>query len=1164
MRVRRLELKAFGPFTDKYIDFTKQSQDMHVIYGPNEAGKSSVLRALRAWLYGFPERTLDNFIHSNDQLRVAGVLENANQELYFVRRKKRKASVLDLNGNSMDQEIIKSMLHGIDQDVFEKLFGLDHETLVQGGTDILQEKGTAGTTLFSAGTGIVSLQKILNELKAEKENIFKTKATKKPYLNAALRSFHQLKSEINNASLASSKWKEHDQAFRRAQKKLKEEQEKRSRINREYSRLNRIQQALKPLSLRRELLAEYEQLKHLPDLPDDFSTRRFSSQEQFRQAKHNYNTAQKRLQDFQEKAKNIKFNRELLDQAETIKDLHQRLGEYRKGMQDLPTLEGKRVQEKTTAGNIQRKIYPGLSLDEIYELRPLLRRRRGIEEIGSKLPVLEQKEQNAINSLKKLEKERQKISDRLAKLPDFGELQPLRQAIEQATRLGDIDSELDDISQELIQRQENFEHGLVQIGLWKGSASELLELSLPLDETVNRFAEAKRNLDEELRAVKKKRSELLQEQNRLNRNIRAIEKAGEVPTERELEEERARRDYGWKLLRRQWLDGEDVSIKASEYHSELKLPDAYEYNVQQVDIIADRLRREGERVHTYAQLQADLEKVEQELVRLDNEEASLNQQLEKHESRWQKAWEASGIEPLAPSEMVSWKSKIEQLRLQAQQIVDYQRKFQQMSAQRDVIVKDLNKILLQFQGQSFQEDNRQLSPVLGQAQNFLKYAEEKISESKNLQEQLEKIDEQIVQAREELEEVQTEIKKWNNQWSEILNELGLSGSERPSEIADFFEELQKCFDHLERAEEFQKRINGIQRDAERFISHVSDLVNRVSPELSELPVDQAVESLSGLLNRARKDEIEWKNCQEGIEKAKKEILEASNEMEAASIELDKLCQIAGCERYEDLEDVERFWQKRIQIEKRIEEEEERLRDIAEGLSIEELESQADQIDPNALPGEIQSCAEDLEQINQSISELDQIIGAERKELQNMDGSALAAQKAEEAEEKLTEIRRLSEHYIRLCIAIKVLEEEIERYKAENQDPVLALANSYFAELTLNSFDGLHTDIDDKGEQIIVGMRNGGERVTVEGMSSGTRDQLFLALRLASLEHRLKKSEPMPFTVDDILINFDESRSKAALRALARLSENNQVLVFTHHNQLYEMSNDLKIQVYNLE
>jgi uncharacterized protein YhaN len=110
-----------------------------------------------------------------------------------------------------------------------------------------------------------------------------------------------------------------------------------------------------------------------------------------------------------------------------------------------------------------------------------------------------------------------------------------------------------------------------------------------------------------------------------------------------------------------------------------------------------------------------------------------------------------------------------------------------------------------------------------------------------------------------------------------------------------------------------------------------------------------------------------------------------------------------------------------------------------------------------------------------------------------------------------------------------------------------------------------TDFNERDEPVLAGIRSGGERVTVEGMSLGTRDQLYLALRLASLEKYMESSEPMPFIVDDVLVDFDDERSEAALGALAQLARKTQVILFTHHSRVAEQARkiDDTVQVHNL-
>jgi uncharacterized protein YhaN len=76
---------------------------------------------------------------------------------------------------------------------------------------------------------------------------------------------------------------------------------------------------------------------------------------------------------------------------------------------------------------------------------------------------------------------------------------------------------------------------------------------------------------------------------------------------------------------------------------------------------------------------------------------------------------------------------------------------------------------------------------------------------------------------------------------------------------------------------------------------------------------------------------------------------------------------------------------------------------------------------------------------------------------------------------------------------------------------------------------------------------------VEGLSDGARDQLYLALRLASLERFAEQRELLPFVADDILVHFDEERASAALRVLADFASVTQVLMFTHHARHVELA-----------
>ena len=97
-------------------------------------------------------------------------------------------------------------------------------------------------------------------------------------------------------------------------------------------------------------------------------------------------------------------------------------------------------------------------------------------------------------------------------------------------------------------------------------------------------------------------------------------------------------------------------------------------------------------------------------------------------------------------------------------------------------------------------------------------------------------------------------------------------------------------------------------------------------------------------------------------------------------------------------------------------------------------------------------------------------------------------------------------------------------------------------------------IDDAGASLQA-RRADGRLVALDGLSDGTRDQLYLALRLAALELYLDNARPMPFIADDLFINYDDARTLAGLRELSDISRRTQVVFLTHHAHMVELARD---------
>jgi uncharacterized protein YhaN len=248
------------------------------------------------------------------------------------------------------------------------------------------------------------------------------------------------------------------------------------------------------------------------------------------------------------------------------------------------------------------------------------------------------------------------------------------------------------------------------------------------------------------------------------------------------------------------------------------------------------------------------------------------------------------------------------------------------------------------------------------------------------------------------------------------------------------------------------------------------------------------------------------------------------------------------------------------LQQRLETVEQELTRNGDGLNIQELEQEASELDADMIEDELGRVSTELKDLQANRDKLRDQRQTVQNEIQAKDGSDLAAEASEEAEQQLATMVSGIEQYLRLQIAALILEQRIEEYRRKNQAPVLARAGELFAKLTLGSFANLRDELNESGMPILLGVRPNDLEVSVDQMSDGTRDQLYLALRLATLEQHLQKGEPMPFVVDDILIGFDDNRTKVCLEVLAELSANTQVLVFTHHRRVIELAEELESQV----
>jgi uncharacterized protein YhaN len=161
--------------------------------------------------------------------------------------------------------------------------------------------------------------------------------------------------------------------------------------------------------------------------------------------------------------------------------------------------------------------------------------------------------------------------------------------------------------------------------------------------------------------------------------------------------------------------------------------------------------------------------------------------------------------------------------------------------------------------------------------------------------------------------------------------------------------------------------------------------------------------------------------------------------------------------------------------------------------------------------------------------------------------------AADAEMARAELDVQTEAYLLKRTETLLLRWAVERKRKQTQNPLLLRAGHLFSILTGNRYSSLSIDTEGSSSTLLGVCADNTSAVSVESMSEGTIDQLFLALRVASIEQSVKGGSVLPVLADDLFINFDDQRAEAGFRVLAELAQSTQVLFFTHHQHLLEIA-----------
>ncbi len=1158
MRIDELRLLAFGPFTDKVISLNQGSEGLHLVYGPNEAGKSSALRAIHGLLYGISERSADNFIHHYSKLRIGGVLRSGGGDQLSVVRRKGRVNTLRQEDDAtiVEDSRLARFLGGIDETLFNSMFGIDNEKLVHGGREIVAGGGDLGHLIFSAGSGIINLRQLQDRLKADAEALFKPSG-QKPRINVSLSNLNQLRKQLRDTQLPGEKWMLHHKNLSGAEERKTVVESELNTYQVKIHRFKRFQEAFPIISRRRELMEEFQVYKTTVLLPEDFPEKRRQLISRLEVAEHKKKQSHEAIVKLKAELAGLDIPDDLLAQFKLIEEIQQEVGSHRKAGKDRGDLVVRRRAYQSEAREILQGLRNDLTLEEAEKLRIRKEESVRISDLATEFERIHTRIMDAREALPKLREEINQSEEELNVLGASSDTGALQIALGEAVEYGSLEksnqAELDDIKSALkLSGQEK-----IKSGLGDKTFEEIGKLQIPSLETIHHFEKRFNLLETALSEKQKEREKAQHNLNEVEKNLEIIRSTHDVPARKDLEKIRSIRDQGWQLILKDWKTGvySEAEIKTylTAFPGFSELDEAFEHLVQEADSISDRLNREADRVAEKARLSADRASYVRQIEDLGKDMERHRQEETQLQTAWVAAWPDLKFEIKTPKEMERWVQNLEKWMDKARECIEKHRKADLLKQAIDTHRAKLLQALQPF-SKTVDLTNETLARIIKSARVVIDEEKERSAKREQLWRDTKRKENDLKTAQYRLAENEKNLQQWEKQWEAAVRPLGLTGNSRPSEASAVMGELQSLFSKLKEAEILRQRIHGIDRDAEAFAKKVSALTDTIAKDLYDRTPAEAAIEINQRLHNARRAQSIQESLKKQLHQEKDHIKKTDGELSGVEASLKRMCEDAGRTDYRQLPEAEKNSAVRSRIENELHGVDQQLRKLSGGVSVDDFIRGASIIDPDAITGEIKHLEETIDYLENEKESLNQTIGAERTRLGEMNGNATAADLAEEIQILLGGLENDVDQYARLKIEAFILNKAVERYREKSEGPILKRASELFNRITGGSFDGIRAEFDSANQPVVVGVRRKNEIVPVAGMSDGAADQLYLSLRLAGLEIYLKDREAMPFIVDDIFIKFDDDRAVTSLQALAEVSKSTQVICFTHHQHIVELAN----------
>jgi len=1135
MRFHRLDLIKYGKFSDRSVEFPVAKQDFHLIVGPNEAGKSTLRSAIVDLLFGIPSRSVHSFLHPLNELRLGAYISNAAGTLEFQRAKAQKQTLRSPVDAILSDTALTPFLGTADRSFFDQMFGLDHTRLVNGGNSILNAENDVGQILFQSAAGVASLGKIRDALVAEADKLWAPRKSNERAYYVASDQLDKATTALKEATVRTKVWVDANSKVESLQAALSHERERHQQRQSQRNSLERIRRLAPFLITLRENEQKLAELGEVIELPAEAAATLASAERELAIALERLALRNGEVENLTAALSHIEVDEAVLERAADITKLDNLRLQYSAYEGDIAHRKKEIAVLWQAVGQACAQLGWGQDSESAIaqrlptllvrrELRQLVRDRGGIFQT---LRAAEQSEKTKDSEIKSL-------SAQLADL-QMGEIKPaLRAALANAKSLGDTEIALQKRQATLTKAKSALEGVLLDLGQWRKPLPELMALQPPSQEKLTRLMQERQVL------IADRKAELLRLKNqtaevaRIELQIAQFKALHHPTTVEAVIAARTERDTAWEAIKTG-----DFDLKGEGHTFEEKMTHA--------DQVADRRLDDVEEATELQSLNQLLERERQSLTLIGGQCSQLEAELQLFDDRW--AQEAVGMDlaGMHLEDMGAWMLRRERALSAGIAYQDAQSDVESLSQSIAASRLSLAKAL-QDAGLPVVETDS-LSVLCVQAEQHIQTIDSAKIRHETLSAQLLAAQSLATTLKQSTEDAKAEEGRWSQAWSTTLTKTGLPPDSDSGTVEGALELIEQIAEKLDKMRQIQvERIDTMNADLKAFSVEAHRLAQIVAAELKDQPAVQIALTLAHRLERARESFAECSRLKEALRIASSQVLEAKESSQSAMASLKPLMEKAGVDTTALLNEAigRSDEQRRLNAEQV--EAKATLLNGGDGLTRMQIEAEIDAANLVQLAAELAHINTEIADAVQQQTTLSADHANALRALSEIGGSDAATQAEAQRQEALAQMSDAAERYVKVFTAGRLLRWSIDRYREEKQGPLLQRAGTIFSTLTSGSFSKLIVDFE-REPMVLEGLRSDGKLVGISGMSDGTRDQLYLALRLAALEMHLEQAMPLPFVADDLFINYDDVRSKAGFEALKALSEQTQVIFLSHHDHL---------------